>query len=79
MGARDYSPHPPNCHRCDDLMVLHSQEIVSGQTMNIFRCARCNIFEANEAENPHNWTAAKKPVPREGIDDGHKGAFGNRH
>jgi hypothetical protein len=58
-------------------MAFHSREIVSGQTMNIFRCARCNIFEADDAENPHNWTAAKKPVP--GIYDGHKGAFGNRH
>jgi len=45
-------------------MVSHSQEDVSGHTMNIFRCERCKIFEATEAEKPHYRMAVEQQAPR---------------
>jgi hypothetical protein len=56
MDAQD--SYRPNCHRCHEVMALHSQEIVHGQTMNIFRCERCHILEAEDVS--HNWIAVKQ-------------------
>lgn len=38
------------CHRCEGPMGLHSQEIVDGNTVEIFRCEQCDTLEAMKVE-----------------------------
>jgi hypothetical protein len=45
MDAKTPSHHP-FCLHCKVPMVPHSQEIVDGDTMQIFRCKHCGTLEA---------------------------------
>lgn len=40
----------PMCHRCKEPMAFHSRQTVGSARVNVFRCEKCDILEAFEAE-----------------------------